>query len=103
MGGSLVKHGGQNPIEPAKLDRAILHGPHVGNFTAIYAQLNRNHGAAMVTDAESLAKSIALLLDDAELVRSMAIAAKGTVEKLGGALDRTVAAIEPYLVQLRLG
>ena len=103
MGGSLVRHGGQNPIEPAKLDRAILHGPHVGNFSAIYAQLNRNRGAATVTDAESLAKSIALLLDDAELVRSMAASAHATVDKLGGALDRTVKAIEPYLVQLRLG
>ena len=103
MGGSLVRHGGQNPIEPAKLDRAILHGPHVGNFAAIYAQLNRNRGAATVTDAESLAKSIALLLDDAELVRSMAASAHATVDKLGGALERTVKAIEPYLVQLRLG
>lgn len=102
VGGSLVQHGGQNPIEPAKLDRAILHGPHVGNFTAIYAQLNRNRGAATVTDAESLAKSIALLLDDAKLVRSMAEAAHATVNRLGGALDRTVAEIEPYLVQLRL-
>jgi 3-deoxy-D-manno-octulosonic-acid transferase len=102
MGGSLVKHGGQNPIEPAKLDSAILHGPHVGNFTPIYSQLNRTRGAATVTDAESLAKSIALLLADPALVRSMSASAKSTVERLGGALDRTVAAIEPYLVQLRL-
>ncbi|MCC6948015.1 MAG: 3-deoxy-D-manno-octulosonic acid transferase [Bradyrhizobiaceae bacterium] len=102
MGGSLVKHGGQNPIEPAKLDSAILHGPHVGNFASIYSQLNRTRGAATVTDAESLAKSIALLLEDPVLVRSMAASAKSTVERLSGALDRTVAAIEPYLVQLRL-
>src|SRR5262249_6787288 len=32
MGGSMVKHGGQNPIEAAKLRAAILHGPHVWNF-----------------------------------------------------------------------
>lgn len=103
MGGSLVRHGGQNPIEPAKLDSAILHGPHVGNFASIYSQLNRTRGAATVTGPESLAKSIALLLDDPELVKSMAVSAKTTVERLGGALDRTVAAIEPYLVQMRLG
>ena len=102
MGGSLVKHGGQNPIEPAKLDSAILHGPHVGNFSSIYALLNRTRGAATVTDAESLAKSISLLLDDPELVRSMAASAKSSVERLGGALERTITAIEPYLVQLRL-
>jgi 3-deoxy-D-manno-octulosonic-acid transferase len=103
MGGSLVKHGGQNPIEPAKLDSAILHGPHVGNFTSIYGQLNRTRGAATVTDAESLAKSVALLLDDPALVKSMAQSAKTSVERLGGALDRTITAIEPYLVQMRLG
>lgn len=102
MGGSLVKHGGQNPIEPAKLDSAILHGPHVGNFASVYAGLNRARGAATVTDAESLAKSISLLLDDPNLVRSMAESAKSSVERLGGALDRTIAAIEPYLIQMRL-
>ena len=46
MGGSLVPHGGQNPIEPAKLDSAILYGPHVANFAEIYAQLSRARGAA---------------------------------------------------------
>ncbi len=39
LGGSLVGHGGQNPIEPAKLGNAILHGPHVHNFTEVYAAL----------------------------------------------------------------
>jgi 3-deoxy-D-manno-octulosonic-acid transferase len=103
VGGSLVRHGGQNPIEPAKLDSAILHGPYVSNFENVYALLNRARGAATVTDTESLAKSLALLLDDPELVRGMAKAARETVDRLGGALDRTCAAIEPYLVQLRLG
>ena len=63
MGGSLVKHGGQNPIEPAKIGSAILHGPYVSNFTGIYSELNRMHGAATVTDAESLANSLQRLLD----------------------------------------
>ncbi len=103
MGGSLVKHGGQNPIEPAKLNSAILHGPHIWNFANVYAKLNRARGAATVTTAESLAKSLALLLDDPDLVVRMAQSAKATVDQLGGALDRTFAAIEPYLVQLRLG
>jgi 3-deoxy-D-manno-octulosonic-acid transferase len=102
VGGSLVKHGGQNPIEPAKLDCAILHGPHVSNFSAIYADLNRARGAATVTDADSLTNSIELLLFDPILVSQMAETAHAVVLQLGGALDRTFAAIEPYLVQLRL-
>ncbi len=102
MGGSLVRHGGQNPIEPAKLNCAILYGPHVANFAAVYEQLSRTRGAALVTDAASLARSIALLLDDPELVRKMATAARATVAQLGGAIERTQAAIEPYLIGLRL-
>lgn len=102
MGGSLVHHGGQNPIEPAKLDRAILHGPHVTNFAAIYAQLNRARGAATVTDEDSLTSSLGRLVADPMLAKQMGAAARSTVDKLGGALDRTLAAIEPYLVQLRL-
>jgi 3-deoxy-D-manno-octulosonic-acid transferase len=102
VGGSLVKHGGQNPIEPAKLDCAILHGLYVSNFAAVYAELNRARGAATVTDVDSLTASIERLLEDPDLVRQMAAAAQETVRGLGGALDRTFAAIEPYLVQLRL-
>lgn len=101
IGGSLIRHGGQNPIEPAKLDTAILHGPHVHNFATIYSELNSAHGAAMVTDSQSLSVSLMRLLDDPHLVRSMAKAAEATVLPLGGALERTMKAIEPYLVQLR--
>ena len=56
MGGSLVPHGGQNPIEPAKLGAAILHGPHVHNFTDVYAALDRAGGALPVADGESLTR-----------------------------------------------
>lgn len=103
MGGSLIKHGGQNPIEPAKLDNAMLHGPHVHNFANVYSELNRNRAAATVTDAHSLATSLLRLLDDPKLVRAMAEAAHATVIPLSGALNRTAKAIEPYLVQLRFG
>ncbi|MBY0530414.1 MAG: 3-deoxy-D-manno-octulosonic acid transferase [Xanthobacteraceae bacterium] len=103
MGGSLIKHGGQNPIEPAKLDNAILHGPHVHNFGVIYSELNRQRAAATVADAHSLAASLVRLLDDPGLVRAMAQAAHATVIPLSGALNRTANAIEPYLVQLRFG
>ena len=54
MGGSLVPHGGQNPIEPAKLGAAILHGPHVWNFAEIYAALDAVRGAEEVADVGQL-------------------------------------------------
>ena len=36
MGGSLIKHGGQNPIEAARFGLKIIHGPNIKNFTDIY-------------------------------------------------------------------
>ena len=36
LGGSLVKHGGQNPIEAARLGSTIIHGPFVNNFKEVY-------------------------------------------------------------------
>jgi 3-deoxy-D-manno-octulosonic-acid transferase len=75
----------------------------VHNFASIYSELNRQHAAATVTDAHSLATSLLRLLDDPGLVRAMSQAAHATVIPLSGALNRTANAIEPYLVQLRFG
>ncbi len=102
MGGSLIPHGGQNPIEPAKFGAAILHGPHVANFADIYAALDRAKGAELVPAPDRLPVRVgAWLKDDAERSRAAA-AAKATVDLLGGALERTLTALEPYLMQLRL-
>ena len=36
LGGSLVEHGGQNPLEAVRYNCNILHGPNVSNFNEIY-------------------------------------------------------------------
>src|SRR5262249_9122071 len=102
MGGSLIPHGGQNPIEPAKFGAAILHGPHVSNFADIYAALDRAKGAELVPNAERLPVRVGAWLKDVEERARVAAAAKSTVDVLGGALERTLTALEPYLMHLRL-
>jgi 3-deoxy-D-manno-octulosonic-acid transferase len=102
MGGSLIPHGGQNPIEPAKFGAAILHGPHVSNFADIYAALDRAKGAELVPHADRLTVRVGAWLKDGEERARVSAAAKSTVDVLGGALERTLAALEPYLMQLRL-
>jgi 3-deoxy-D-manno-octulosonic-acid transferase len=97
MGGSLVPHGGQNPIEAAKLGAALLHGPHVHNFHEVYGALDHTGGAFEVADQDALGSVMGGLLRDTALTRDMARAAQETVEGLGGALARTLDAIEPYL------
>jgi 3-deoxy-D-manno-octulosonic-acid transferase len=102
MGGSLVPHGGQNPIEAAKLGASIVHGPHVFNFTDVYEALDSAGGARRADTLEALVKQLGQLLAD-PAARDLSVgAAEHVVEQLGGALDRTLLALEPYLLQLRL-
>jgi 3-deoxy-D-manno-octulosonic-acid transferase len=102
MGGSLVPHGGQNPIEAVKLGASIVHGPHVFNFTDVYQALDGAGGARQADTQEALVKQLGQLLADPAARQSSVDAAERVVERLGGALDRTLAALEPYLLQLRL-
>jgi 3-deoxy-D-manno-octulosonic-acid transferase len=102
MGGSLVEHGGQNPIEAVKLGASIVHGPHVFNFTDVYEALDGAGGARRADTQEALVKQVGQLLGDPAARESAVDAADRVVEQLGGALDRTLAALEPYLLQIRL-
>src|SRR6185295_4721040 len=102
IGGSLVSHGGQNPIEAAKLGAAILHGPHVWNFAEIYAALDAAGGAELATDAGRLTVRIGAWLKDGDARSRVAQAGLKAMDTLSGALERTVAALDPYLMQFRL-
>lgn len=102
MGGSLVPHGGQNPIEAIKLGAAVLHGPHVHNFADLYADLDRAGGAVPVADGEELLRRASSWLLDAPSRRRSTEAARQVVAAQAGALERTLGALEPYLMQLRL-
>lgn len=102
MGGSLVPHGGQNPIEAIKLGASIVHGPHVFNFSDLYGAIDAAKGAGIADTQEALTKQLGQLLADPAARDRLLTASTGVVERLGGALERTLAALEPYLLQLRL-
>ncbi len=44
VGGSLIPHGGQNPIEAIRLGAAVMTGPHWENFREVYADLLTRQG-----------------------------------------------------------
>jgi 3-deoxy-D-manno-octulosonic-acid transferase len=102
MGGSLVEHGGQNPIEAVKLGAAIVHGPHVFNFADVYEALDTAGGARRADDQQAVVKQVGQLLANPESRDAMVASSAQVVEDLGGALERTLAALEPYLLQLRI-
>ncbi len=96
VGGSLVPHGGQNPIEAVKLDTGVLTGPHHANFAQSFEALNRVGGCREVGDAKELADAVADLLGDSEALDTMRVAARGAAAELEGALERTLAVLAPY-------
>jgi 3-deoxy-D-manno-octulosonic-acid transferase len=102
MGGSLVEHGGQNPIEAIKLGAAIVHGPHVFNFTELYDALDAAGGAKHADAQQAMVKQIRQWLADPAARQASVEAGRRVVDRLGGALERTLSALEPYLLQLRL-
>jgi len=97
IGGSLVPHGGQNPVEAIKLGAAVMTGPHWRNFADAYDELLRAGGAVQVSDAQSLANTALLLLENAQARGRIMSRAEGAVARLGGALPRTISELEQFL------
>lgn len=88
MGGSLVKHGGQNPIEPAQHRRAILYGPHVFNFESVYRELKQAGGAVGVQNEEELLGQLERLLEQEQERKTLGERAYAAVEASRGATAR---------------
>jgi 3-deoxy-D-manno-octulosonic-acid transferase len=97
IGGSLVPHGGQNPLEAIKLGACVLTGPHWRNFADAYEELLRVGGARQVSDAESLSAATLSLLDDPKARAAMMARAEAAIARMGGALSRTVSELERFL------
>jgi 3-deoxy-D-manno-octulosonic-acid transferase len=97
LGGSLIPHGGQNPLEAARLGCCVLHGPHVFNFTDSIAGLGAVGGARLVGDGMALTETVADLLGEPDHCRNCAQAARRAAEEDGNVLERVMAEITPFL------
>ena len=58
MGGSIINHGGQNPLEPARLGNYILNGPNIENFKEIYEFLSKNNMSITTSNIDKIQKII---------------------------------------------
>ena len=58
MGGSIINHGGQNPLEPARLGNYIVNGPNIGNFKEIYEFLSKNNMSTTTSNMSKIQKII---------------------------------------------
>src|SRR6202007_737107 len=90
LGGSLVPHGGQNPLEAARLGVPILAGPHTGNFDDIYRVLFAAQGAGRVASGDDLKQLARKLLQDSADASRIGGLAQTAAEKMAGALAATI-------------
>ena len=57
LGGSLIQHGGQNPLEAARLGCKVIHGPNISNFMEVYNLLKKNNISSQINNLNN-AKAI---------------------------------------------
>ena len=95
VGGSLVPHGGQNPLEPARLGCPILLGPHTANFADIVARLLAAGGARRVEPPEpgALAAAIGAVLSHPDHGRRLAEAAAAAIAPAAALPDQVAEAL----------
>jgi 3-deoxy-D-manno-octulosonic-acid transferase len=99
VGGSLIRLGGHNPLEPAAWGRPILFGPYMSDFVEISHLLLESGGAEEVTDASSLYGAVKAILMGREKAEHMGSQALRVFQANKGAVERTVGIIQDYLRQ----
>jgi 3-deoxy-D-manno-octulosonic-acid transferase len=93
IGGSFIKLGGHNPLEPAALSLPIITGDCVFNFREVFRLLHDAHGAVTVVDETQLAQAWLELLGDEKRRLTMGENAQAVVAQNRGALARHVACV----------
>ena len=62
LGGSIIKHGGQNPLEAARYGCEVIHGPNIDNFKEIYKLLQKINLSTKIKNTAQLIKKVDLSL-----------------------------------------
>lgn len=97
IGGSLVKKGGQNPLEAAYYSKSVIFGPYTYNFKDITERLLSVSAAARINDITALTDSIRKLIKDEGLRRRMGENARELLNSNLGAAKKDTAFIDALL------
>jgi 3-deoxy-D-manno-octulosonic-acid transferase len=93
VGGSLVKRGGHNPLEPAQFGIPVIMGPSFENFRDVVAKMQAADAICIVEDWEQLQGVVLGMLKDREAAKAMGERGRRVFEEQQGATKRAVEAI----------
>ena len=71
LGGSLIRHGGQNPLEAARYGCQILHGKNIWNFSEIYRLLNRFKVAYKINNLKQMSEKISIVFKNKQNTKNI--------------------------------
>ena len=97
LGGSLIAHGGHNPLEPARLGCAVITGPHTFNFAEIMQKMVAENAIQMAENTDTLAKQVAALLSNPAQQKLLGDRALQFVEKANGASELILQQIDSII------
>jgi len=97
IGGSLIPHGGQNPLESAVCGRGVITGPHTHNFNGIMQDMKKANAAVQCRDAAEVDASIQRFLTHHDELRQLHAHAAEFMHDRVHVAERMMQAIEPWL------
>ncbi len=89
LGGSIIKRGGQNPLEPARFGAKILHGPNIDNFKDVYKYLNQLKISSTINSPQQCANSI-IFKKKMKKVKKMKFLGTTILKKTLNELDKSI-------------
>lgn len=97
VGGSLIPHGGQNMLEPARFGRCVLTGPHTTNFTDVIDDMKSADALIEVENAEELAAAISRLIGHRDEAATLGERARSVAIRQNAVLERVMSRLEPLI------
>lgn len=94
VGGSLIPHGGQNMLEPARFGCPTIVGPHVFNFTDIVQQMENHHCIKVVDSADQLKEFVTKVFMEEELRKQMKKNSATFIKKIKHILPEIIEVLE---------
>ena len=94
LGGSMIKHGGQNPLEAARFGCKVLHGPNVWNFDEIYNLLKKYKVSSKILNSNQLTYKVDKMLDYKKKDKNLELKIKNLGNKI---LNSTLNEINFYI------
>ena len=101
LGGSLIRRGGHNPLEPAQFGVPVVMGPSFENFRDVVAKMQETEGIRIVQDKDELGAAVVELLTNCEQAKAMGERGRRVFEEQQGATARSVEAIVAVIREVR--